>query len=800
MSQKPKLIIFFLILVSIICYFLFFLNKDNREAALAQWRVQSDLAGRLAISYPKPGTIFPPEIVAPAIRWDDENSNVNSWAVVLNSGEKGKLPTTFVSENHWQPDSALWEQMKQGSLQAPVKIVVLGFQKNEIVSGGETSIQTSADSVNAAVFFRSVPLPFSYALKNLEEIQWHLGDIASSQKPTTLLKNLPFCGNCHSFSQDGKTLAMDVDYANDKGSYAITQVEKETRLSPDEIITWSDFRPEDGKQTFGLLSQISPDGRYAVSTVKDRSIFVAKPDLAYSQLFFPIKGILTVYDRQTNKYFSLPGADDPKYVQSSPTWSPDGKFIYFARTDAFHLPEAENSKSAVLPISVASIFIEDGKEFKYDIYRVPFNDGRGGIAELVAGAGQNGRSNYFPRISPDGKWLVFCCADNFMLLQPDAELYIIPAEGGTPRKMNCNTASMNSWHSWSPNGKWLIFSSKLRGAYTDFWLTHIDENGQDSPPVLLENLSSPKRAGNIPEFVNLKPGELTKIVDDFSNQSHYFYTVGRYKVTDGEFNKALEAFNKALELNPKNPDALAYKGHSEFSLGNYSQAQTTYEKILELDPQNTDALMNLGAVQFRLNKFREAISFYDKVIRFDSKNGAAYFSRGSAKTRLDDYPGSITDFNLAIQNGCTKEDVFYERAISFALLKQFSKAITDLNRVIEMNPRNTMAFMKIGDCFYQMKKFVDASEAYTKALQIESNLREAWSSRGSCKAALADNEGAIDDFSQAIVLAPNSGLDFCKRGLVNIRLGKKDAGCEDLVKAAQLGNTRAVKEVRKNCR
>ena len=65
-----------------------------------------------------------------------------------------------------------------------------------------------------------------------------------------------------------------------------------------------------------------------------------------------------------------------------------------------------------------------------------------------------------------------------MLLQPDSELYIMPAAGGEARRLECNTARMNSWHSWSPNGKWLVFSSKANSPYTQLFLTHIDEQGQ----------------------------------------------------------------------------------------------------------------------------------------------------------------------------------------------------------------------------------------------------------------------------------------------------------------------------------
>jgi len=56
------------------------------------------------------------------------------------------------------------------------------------------------------------------------------------------------------------------------------------------------------------------------------------------------------------------------------------------------------------------------------------------------------------------------------------QLYIIPAAGGTARRLRANTRLMNSWHCLSPNRRWLVFSSKARSPYTQMYLTHIDEN------------------------------------------------------------------------------------------------------------------------------------------------------------------------------------------------------------------------------------------------------------------------------------------------------------------------------------
>jgi Tol biopolymer transport system component len=120
-------------------------------------------------------------------------------------------------------------------------------------------------------------------------------------------------------------------------------------------------------------------------------------------------------------------------------------------------------------------------------------------------------SNYFPRFSPDGKWVVFTRSRTGIMLQPDSELFIIPAAGGEARRMRCNRELFNSWHSFSPNGKWMLFSSKANTPFTEIFLTHIDANGVDSPPVCLSRFSDDHYAANVPEFVNIGPGAIKKI-------------------------------------------------------------------------------------------------------------------------------------------------------------------------------------------------------------------------------------------------------------------------------------------------
>ncbi len=509
-------------------------------------------------------------------------------------------------------------------------MTVFGTGRNaseSISSRASVSISTSSDEVGAPIFYREVNLPFRDAVKDPSRIRWRFGEISSAEQPPIVLENLPVCGNCHSFSSDGKILGMDVDYANDRGSYAIAPVAKQIVLDDEKIITWSDYKRDDEELTFGLLSRVSPDGRYVASMVKDRSVFVAKDDLAYSQLFFPIKGILVVYDRQSKQFRALPGADDPAFVQSNPAWSPDGKYLVFARSEAYHLKNLRNEASALLTAEECREFLEDGRTFQFDLYRIPFNGGKGGKPEPLEGASHNGMSNYFPKFSPDGKWIVFCRAKSFMLLQPDSELYIIPSQGGQARRLECNTARMNSWHSWSPNGKWLVFSSKAYSPYTQLFLAHIDERGRSSVPVVLSRFTSPDRAANIPEFVNAERDAIRRISEAFVDDYNYYRAAGEY-IKDGDLDKAAPLLRKALEANPDNVKARLGLANILSREGNRAEAKLHLRKILERDPDHVEANHSFAVEFHREGKFQDAAEHCRRALAADANHYASHSTLG----------------------------------------------------------------------------------------------------------------------------------------------------------------------------
>lgn len=196
------------------------------------------------------------------------------------------------------------------------------------------------------------------------------------------------------------------------------------------------------------------------------------------------KRIIEILDVQTGAFTPLIGANDPGYSQLMPAWSPDGNAIAFVRS---------RDPNGIFRLDQPS-----------DIFVVPAT---GGNAAPLSGA-TGGGFNYYPAYSPDGKWIAFTrhSTGRTTYSDPNAEIYIIPATGGTAQRLAANDATDgspltkvgNSWPAWSRDGQYLVFNSKRNGEQFDIYMTKINPDGTSGPAILLPSAADPTAFEHLP--------------------------------------------------------------------------------------------------------------------------------------------------------------------------------------------------------------------------------------------------------------------------------------------------------------
>jgi Flp pilus assembly protein TadD len=257
-------------------------------------------------------------------------------------------------------------------------------------------------------------------------------------------------------------------------------------------------------------------------------------------------------------------------------------------------------------------------------------------------------SNNFPKVSPDGKWIVFVQNKNGLLMRPDSKLYIVPFAGGEARLMHCNLAPMNSWHTWSPNGRWLAFSSKARGPYTRLMLTHVDADGNDTPAIVVDDTTAANRAVNIPEFVNLPAGTSIDRIDPQATDFYRLFDEAYQQLENSQFPEAIRTFRQAIERDPD--DSLAHYVLAAALSANDQEreALAEYQKAAELTPMNPTFLDHL-AVSLALNGDSDgAIDQLRKAIEVDPTSVEYRFNLGFVFESRNDLASAIHQLEKSV--------------------------------------------------------------------------------------------------------------------------------------------------------
>lgn len=239
-----------------------------------------------------------------------------------------------------------------------------------------------------------------------------------------------------------------------------------------------------------------PSGKYVAFSVNKTNQVLHAMNPNRIEVFDEDSDVV-VYDVENHEIVTTMQLSAADAFETFPTFSPDGRNLYFC------------TSHAVSPMP------EKYRDAKYSLCRIDFNPDDctfGSRVDTLVNARLDDMSVSYPRVSPDGKYLVYALSNygNFSIWHKESDLYSVDlCSGETVCLEALNSDDVESYHSWSGNSRWLVFSSRRDdGLYTKPYFSYIDEEGNAHKPFLLPQKNPRKFYGNnmyaynIPEFVS----------------------------------------------------------------------------------------------------------------------------------------------------------------------------------------------------------------------------------------------------------------------------------------------------------
>ena len=304
------------------------------------------------------------------------------------------------------------------------------------------------------------------------------------------------CMNCHSFCNRDPKMMMFHMRARNGGTYTWdgAKIEKLNTKTP---------------QTLSALvyPRWHPSGKYIGFSVNDIAQFFHSTNPNRIEVYDSVSDVV-VYDVENHQISTSPLLTDTTRLETMPAWSPDGRTLYFCSSAQPKMPQGYRD----VRYSIRSIAF-DPESFSF-----------GDRLETVYDAMESGLDATFPRVSPDGRFLLFAetAYGCFAIWHKDADLRMIDLQDGTLHRLDeINGPDADSYHCWSSNGRWIIWASRrLDGLYSRLFIAHIDADGTPSKPFMLPQKDPGLnelllKSFNVPELitgpVTFDPKEMARI-------------------------------------------------------------------------------------------------------------------------------------------------------------------------------------------------------------------------------------------------------------------------------------------------
>lgn len=373
-----------------------------------------------------------------------------------------------------------WKKLVQSAVGKSITVKVSALSNGKWTGYSPFSIHVATEPVDPYIAYRLIEP--GYEVWNMMGI--YQRDL-ESYKQTAIIENKMSgenCMNCHSFRmQQPDKMVFHMRGSN--GCTLLIDGDKVEKLNTKTDQTMSSL----------VYPHWHPDGRYIAFSVNDTKQAFHMNDPNRVEVF-DYKSDVVVYDTEKHEIITTPALFSDKAFETLPAFSPDGKTLYFCSAEIQDMPQ-------------------EFEEVKYSLCSIDFdavNRSFGSSVDTLYNATTEGKSVSFPRISPDGKYLMYTLASYgaFSIWHKDADLYMINLETREHYPLTAlNSNDVESYHSWSSNSRWTVFSSRrIDELYTRPFIAYIDENGQPCKPFLLPQKDTDyyhrfMKSYNIPEFV-----------------------------------------------------------------------------------------------------------------------------------------------------------------------------------------------------------------------------------------------------------------------------------------------------------
>lgn len=399
------------------------------------------------------GITIPPNIAPLNFRI---NENGDEFAVRISS-KNGKEIVVAVKNPIIQFNNSEWKNLLMSNVGEDLNLDI--FCKN---GGTWTKFKTIKNHIAR----ENIDSYLSYRLINSAYVLWFEMGIYQrnlenfDESPIIQNKSIGgACINCHSLSKNNPEKFM----FHIRSKFAGTLIYNEGKL--EKVETKTDYTL--ASAAYGAWN---PDGRHIAFSVNkiNQNFYVFKDQ---SNEVSDKYSDLIVYDTETKMITTSPKVST-RNRENLPEWSADGKYIYYISAN-----EAVNDSARLIT--------------KYSLMGIPFDPEKNiwGEVDTLISATETGKSITFPRASPDGRFLVFCLTNYgyFTIHHNESDLCIFDLKTGKYRVADeINSNETESYHSWSTNGRWLIFSSRrIDGIHTRTFIAYVDEDGKFGKPFVL---------------------------------------------------------------------------------------------------------------------------------------------------------------------------------------------------------------------------------------------------------------------------------------------------------------------------